>query len=61
MLKTIKLFVFIFFCGVTSMSAQEIVHDAEYYILKAQHGEKWEKQDKEIQKKQTPKFYRAGI
>ena len=22
-----------------------IVHDAEYYILKAQHGEKWQKQD----------------
>jgi arylsulfatase len=31
--------------------AQEIVHDAEYYILKAQHGDEWEKQDKEIQKK----------
>jgi len=28
-----------------------IVHDAEYYILKAQHGDEWEKQDKEIQKK----------
>ena len=27
------------------------MHDAEYYILKAQHGEKWEQQDQEIQKK----------
>ena len=29
----------------------EIVHDAEYYVLEAQHGEKWAQQDKEIQAK----------
>jgi arylsulfatase A-like enzyme len=26
-------------------AAEEIVHDAEYYILEAQHGEKWRAQD----------------
>ena len=31
--------------------ASEIVHDAEYYILKARHGETWAKQDSEIQTK----------
>lgn len=34
-----------------SASAKDIVHDAEYYILKAQHGDKWAAQDKEIDKK----------
>ena len=29
----------------------KIVHDAEYYILKAQHGKKWAAEDKEIDKK----------
>ena len=31
--------------------AQDIVHDAEYYVLKAQHGDKWAAEDKEIDKK----------
>ncbi len=35
----------------TSYAQDKVVHDAEYYILKAQHGEKWETQDREIQKK----------
>ncbi len=40
------------FCGAFMfLSAQDVVHDAEYYILKAQHGDKWETQDQEIQKK----------
>ncbi len=26
--------------------AKEIVHDAEYYILEAQNGEKWKAEDK---------------
>lgn len=34
-----------------SASAKDIVHDAEYYVLKAQHGDKWAKQDKEIDEK----------
>jgi len=28
--------------------AEEIIHDGEYYFLKAQHGEKWAREDKEI-------------
>ena len=35
----------------TGVSAKEIIHDAEYYVLEAQHGEKWAEQDKEIQDK----------
>jgi arylsulfatase A-like enzyme len=31
--------------------AKDIVHDAEYYILEAQHGEKWAKEDKSLDKK----------
>ena len=32
-------------------AAGEIIHDAEYYILEAQHGEKWEAQNREIDAK----------
>ena len=32
-------------------SAQEIIHDAEYYVLEAQHGERWAEQDEELQEK----------
>ncbi|MBW2227912.1 MAG: sulfatase-like hydrolase/transferase, partial [Deltaproteobacteria bacterium] len=31
--------------------AKEIIHDAEYYVLEAQHGDKWAAQDKELDKK----------
>ncbi len=31
--------------------AKDIVHDAEYYVLKAQHGDKWAAEDKELDKK----------
>ena len=34
-----------------SAQAKEIIHDAEYYVLEAQHGEKWAKQDAELQTK----------
>ncbi len=34
-----------------SASAKDIVHDAEYYVLEAQHGEKWAKQDKSLDAK----------
>jgi len=37
--------------GVTAVNAKDIVHDSEYYILKAQHGHKWATEDTEIQKK----------
>ncbi len=30
------------------LNAQEIIQDAEYYILQAQYGEDWEKEDSEI-------------
>ena len=35
----------------TASAKKEIVHDAEYYVLKAQHGDKWAAEDKEIAKK----------
>ena len=35
----------------TLSHAKDIVHDAEYYILEAQHGEKWATEDKELDKK----------
>ena len=28
-----------------------IIHDAEYYVLEAQHGERWTKEDKELDQK----------
>jgi arylsulfatase len=38
--------------GTTMVQAKEkIVHDAEYYILEAQNGEKWAKDDKALDKK----------
>ena len=38
--------------GVATVEAKDkIVHDAEYYILEAQHGKKWAAEDKEIDKK----------
>jgi len=31
--------------------AGDIIHDAEYYVLEAQHGERWALQDQELQAK----------
>ena len=31
--------------------AGEIIHDAEYYVLEAQHGERWARQDQDLQAK----------
>ena len=31
----------------------KIVHDAEYYILEAQHGEAWAAEDKVLDQKQS--------
>jgi arylsulfatase len=53
-MKKTPLIVLIFLiigCCTQTINAQKIIHDAEYYILKAQHGDKWAEQDKEIQKK----------
>ena len=32
-------------------AAGDIIHDAEYYVLEAQHGEAWAAQDQELQAK----------
>ena len=37
--------------GATAVNAEPIVHDAEYYVIEAQHGDRWMSEDKEIQKK----------
>ena len=37
--------------AVTAKEGGEIVHDAEYYTLKAQNGEKWTAEDKQIDQK----------
>ena len=34
-----------------NLFSQDVIHDAEYYILKAQNGEKWAAEDKEIDKR----------
>ena len=41
--------VLIGFCGISQ--AKDIVFDAEHYVLKAQNGEKWAAEDKELDKK----------
>ena len=35
----------------TAQATNEIIHDAEHYLLEAQHGEKWAAEDKEIDAK----------
>jgi len=34
-----------------NLNAQNIVHDAEYYIIEAQNGDRWDVEDKDIDKK----------
>ena len=54
MLKTILSYMAIaslLFAGVTAVHAKDIIHDSEYYILKAQHGDKWAEEDQAIQEK----------
>jgi arylsulfatase len=44
----------LFHAGITSLTAQErseIIHDSEYYILEAQHGERWATEDEALKKK----------
>ncbi|MFA0812220.1 sulfatase-like hydrolase/transferase [Microbulbifer epialgicus] len=36
---------------VSSLSLAQVVHDAEYYILKMQNGDKWQKEDVEIDRR----------
>ena len=37
--------------GGARVHAQDIVHDAEFYVLKAQHGDRWAKEDKTLDAK----------
>ena len=37
--------------AIATSHADEIVHDAEFYILEAQNGEKWAKDDKALDQK----------
>ena len=37
--------------GTTVQAKDKIIHDAEYYILEAQNGEKWSADDKQIDQK----------
>jgi len=39
------------FAANTVIAESRIIHDAEYYILEAQHGKRWAKEDAEIDKK----------
>jgi arylsulfatase A-like enzyme len=39
------------FLSANAQAAKPIAHDAEYYILEAQNGQKWAAEDKEIDKK----------
>ena len=43
-------FIFLVSWGSSTLAA-DIVHDAEYYILKVQHGEKWAAEDTELKAK----------
>ena len=37
--------------GWARTGSNQIVHDTEYYILEAQNGKKWAKDDKDVDKK----------
>ena len=52
-MKRKNLITTLFFVGISfGLTAQDgIIHDAEYYILEAQNGERWSGEDKEIDKK----------
>jgi arylsulfatase len=47
----ILLFSFCLSTATLTLAADEIIHDGEYNFLKAQHGEKWAKEDKDIDAK----------
>jgi arylsulfatase len=42
---------FLLSCSGNVLAKGEIIHDAEYYVLEAQYGEKWAAEDKELKKK----------
>jgi len=44
-------FIIILTLGTLPVQAQDIVHDAEFYVLEAQNGEKWAAEDKGLEKR----------
>jgi arylsulfatase A-like enzyme len=51
----------LFFTGnVLAKGTSEIIHDAEYYVLEAQHGEKWAAEDKELKDKLDALYKKHG-
>ena len=51
MKNRLKTLLFSSLFAVSSAHAKDIVHDAEYNFIKAQHAEKWAKEDKDVDKK----------
>ena len=53
MRSSMNCYVLALFMGISIMAfgQKEIIHDAEYYILEAQHGEIWAAEDEALQKK----------
>ena len=49
--RTLFVLVAVAIAATSPLVAGEIIHDAEYYVLEAQHGERWAEQDKELQAK----------
>ncbi|MBY6212099.1 sulfatase-like hydrolase/transferase [Microbulbifer agarilyticus] len=50
MMRATTLFLASIFLPLTTL-ADNVVHDAEYYVLKLQHGEKWKQEDQELDQK----------
>ena len=48
---TLLLLSFCLMPATSVMAEKEIIHDAEHYLLEAQHGEKWAAEDKDLDKK----------
>jgi len=50
-MTVLSIIAIVLFAGLESAPAGDIIHDAEYYILEAQNGERWAAEDKELDKK----------
>ena len=44
----VNIFMLVLSLGASSAMGKDIIHDAEYYILEAQHSERWNAEDKQI-------------
>ena len=49
-ISSILMVLFLSAAGIAQATDTEIIHDGEYYFLKAQHGEEWAAEDKEVDK-----------